>query len=339
MERQQGARRETPVIDAHHHLFDRLSPELARIMGTQRFLLEDYLGQLTPNNAVIATVAIQCRSMLRAQGPEELRGIGEIEFLNGQAAMAASGLYGPTLVAAGIVAACDLRDDHVRGTLETYCEAVPIRLKGFRQDAVWDADPAVCGNLFGHGSKLYTDDDFRRGFRELEALGLSFDAFVLAPQLSDVTDLARAFPATPIILNHVGKPVGIASYAGRLAELFPQWERDMRSVAACDNVTVKLGGLGSFLMGSPTYRASPPASVDILVTEWRPYIETAIELFGADRCMFESNLPTDGAGDFGTILAVFRTITEGCTFDEQCAIFAGTAHRVYRLKSSGVALV
>lgn len=322
---------ELPVIDCHHHLFGEAGL-LAEHLKLYRFLVDDYAKTVASGHRVVASVAVEARAMFRADGPEHLKVVGETEFINGQAAMAASGTYGPCRVAAGIVGYADLSQGAgVRTLLEAHVAAAPVRFKGIRQEGVWDADRQVHGGIFDVPEHLYADPLFHEGFAQLAPLGLSFDAFVLAPQLADVISLARSFPDTSIILNHVGSPVGICGYRGRAHELFPQWRSDMAAIAACPNTTVKLGGLGSFILGSAFYRSDPPADMATLVAEWQPYVEVAIELFGADRCMFESNQPTDGSGSFRTVCNAYKQMTAGCTHEERAAIFAGTGARVYRL--------
>jgi predicted TIM-barrel fold metal-dependent hydrolase len=278
-------------------------------------------------------VFVDADAMYRADGPAEYRVIGETEFANGQAAMSASGLYGPSRVAAGIVSTTDCRlGDRVKGVLEAHIAAGGSRFRGIRQTGAWDADRSIFGGMFKNGEHLYLDADFRRGFAHLAPLGLSFDAFVLATQLTDVADLAAAFPDTRIVLNHAGGPVGIGPYTGRLGEMFPAWRRGIAEIARRPNVSVKLGGLGSFVNGFGSYRAQPPASSEMLAADWRPYVESCIEAFGARRCMFESNYPVDsGAGAYGTIVNAYKRLTAGCSADERTSIFSGTAIEIYRL--------
>ena len=107
------------------------------------------------------------------------------------------------------------------------------------------------------------------------------------------TDLARAFPDTKIVLNHVGGPLGIGAYAGKRDEVFPAWAASIKALAACPNVCVKLGGLGMRMDGFGFHEQPEPPSSETLAAAWRPYVETCIEAFGASRCMFESNFPVD----------------------------------------------
>jgi len=323
-----------PIVDTHHHLYDRL-PEafLSLGGGRRRYLIDEMLDDMDSGHHVVATVFVDAAAMYRADGPEDYRVVGETEFANGQAAMSASGLYGPSRIAAGIVSTTDCRlGDRVKGVLEAHVAAGGARFRGIRQTAAWDADASIFGGMFKVGQGLYLDSAFRRGFAHLAPLGLSFDAFVLATQLSDVIDLASAFPDTRIVLDHAGGPVGIGPYRGRLAEMFPAWKRSIQLLARCSNVVVKLGGLGSFVNGFPSYGAQPPVSSSVLAAEWGPYVETCVTAFGASRCMFESNYPVDaGAGSYGTIVNAFKRITAGCSADERLAIFSQTAIDVYRL--------
>lgn len=320
-----------PIIDTHHHLLDRPNDIVRMVTRRDRFLIDDYTDLVAGGHNVIATVAMESQAMFRADGPEHLRSVGEVEFFAGQAAMGASGAYDGIRVAAGFVGAAELRHPDARETLEQSLAVAPTRFKGIRQEALWDEDPSIVGAVFDHGPGMYLSNDFQRGFAELAPLGLSFDAFVLAPQLQDVAELARAFPETSIVLNHLGNPLGIGRHAGLMEQEWPRWADDMKTIAACENVTVKMGGLGSFLAGSPTFLADPPASSEVLAAEWRPYAETTIELFGADRVMFESNLPTDGSGPFAHVCNAYQRITAECSQTERESIFAGTARRVYRL--------
>jgi predicted TIM-barrel fold metal-dependent hydrolase len=323
-----------PIVDTHHHMYDRL-PEhhLPLAGGRRRYLIDELLDDMNSGHNVIATVFVDGDAMYRADGPSEYRVVGETEFVNGQAAMSASGLYGPSRIALGIVGTADCRiGERVKGVLEAHLVAGGGRFRGIRQTGAWDADASIVGGMFKVAQHMYLDPGFRRGFAHLAPLGLSFDAFVLSPQLADVADLATAFPHTRIVLDHAGGLVGIGPYRGRLPEMFPAWKQDIEDIARRPNVVVKLGGLGSFVNGFPSYRAEPPVSSEVLAAEWRPYVETCIEAFGAGRCMFESNYPVDsGAGAYGTIINAYKRITAGCSASERASIFSETATNVYRL--------
>ena len=154
----------------------------------------------------------------------------------------------------------------------------------------------------------------------------------IAPQLDELVDLARAFPDTPIVLDHVGSPLGIASYAARKDAAFDEWRAAIRRIAKQPNVWVKLGGLG---MRSPGFgfheRARPPGSAE-LAQAWRPYVETCIEAFGVHRAMFESNFPPDkGSCSYAILWNAFKRLAAGASPAEKDRLFRGTAAELYRL--------
>jgi predicted TIM-barrel fold metal-dependent hydrolase len=312
-----------PIIDTHHHLWQR---------PNHRYLLDELLADCNTGHHVVATVFAECHSMYRADGPEAFRPVGETEFVAGVAAMSASGLYGPTRVAAGIVGFADLTlGDRVEPVLEAHMRASGGRFRGVRHSAAWDADPII-GNSRVDGPHLLQQADFRAGLARLTALGLSLDAWVFHTQLADVIDLARAFPATTIILGHVGGVLGYGPYTGKRDAIFTAWKAHMTELATCPNVFVKLGGmmmrLAAFDYGTEPV---PPSSVQ-LADCWRPYMETCIALFGAERCTFESNFPVEKMGTgFAVLWNAFKRIAAGASADEKLALFSGTARRAYRL--------
>ena len=336
---------ELPIVDPHHHLWDRPGarggdlppPQHAFEAVTRmapRYLFDELLADMRRGHNVIATVYMECGSMYRADGPAELKPVGETEFVNGIAAMSASGVYGDVQACAGIVGRTDFAlGDGVKKVLETHVAAGGGRFRGIRQSASYDADKAVLGPLARIGGGLYLDDKFRSGFRHLGEMGLSFDAWMLEPQLPELIDLARAFPGTTMVLDHVGTPLGIASYEGRREERFATWLQNIRKLAELPNVNVKLGGLAMAFCNFPSFLSQPAAPSSQLAEEWRPYIETCIEAFGADRCMFESNFPVDlGSCTYDRLWNAFKILAKGASADEKTALFSGTAKRVYRLE-------
>jgi predicted TIM-barrel fold metal-dependent hydrolase len=334
---------ELPIVDPHHHLWDRRAyvaqgpqhPFMTAITPAARYLLDDLLADTGSGHNIVATVFVECGAFYRADGPVELRPVGETEFVNGVAAMSASGLYGDMRACAGIVSRADLLlGDAVTPVLEAHIQAGGGRFRGIRNSASFDADKEVLGPLNRVEAGLYRDAKFREGFARLAPLNLSFDAWLLEPQLPDIIDLARAFPDTTIVLDHVGTPLGRASYEGRLPERFPEWKANIQELAKSPNVVVKLGGLAMAFCNFPSFLAEPRAPSEQLAREWGPYIETCIEAFGADRGMFESNFPVDmGSCSYTTLWNAFKQIAKGASADEKTALFSGTAKRVYRLET------
>jgi predicted TIM-barrel fold metal-dependent hydrolase len=217
--------------------------------------------------------------------------------------------------------------------LEAHIAAGNGRFRGIRNGGAFDADPAVLGPLARTPAGLYRSAKFREGFATLAPLGLSFDAWILEPQIPDVIDLARAFPDTPIVLDHVGTPLGLGTYAGTQKERFDGWRGNIRELAKSSNVMVKLGGLAMVFPNLPGFMAKPPFTSEQHAAEWKPYIETCIEAFGPDRCMFESNFPVDLCGaTYDVLWNAFKRIAAGYSKDEKTALFSGAASKFYRLK-------
>ena len=241
-----------PIVDPHHHLWDR---------GGLRYMIEEMAADIASGHNIVATVYVDCRSMYRAHGPEAFRPVGEVEFANGVAAMAASGGYGKAAICAGIVSHVNLLlGDGAKAVLEAEIVAGNGRFRGIRHSSAWDADPNVAGMYATRPKGLLLDSTFRKGFACLAPLGLSFDAWLFHPQIGELTDLARAFPDTKIVLDHCGGPIGIGSYAGRREEIFPVWKASIQEIAKCENVVVKLGGLAMCLLGYD-FHLRPEAAV------------------------------------------------------------------------------
>jgi len=316
---------ERPICDPHHHLWDHPG---------NRYLLDELMADVkSGGHNVVSTVFVECLSMYRAEGAEELRPVGETEFVQGVAAMSASGGYGATRAASGIVSYANLAlGDAVVPVLEAHVAASPNRFRGIRHAAGWHESPAVRNSHTNPPRGLYLDAGFRRGFAQLGRLGLTFDAWLYHPQLPELADLARAFPEVTIVLDHFGGPLGIGPYAGQLDAVFEDWRRDIAGVASCPNVVAKLGGINMPLNGFGwDKRDRPPTSKELAEATGRYYLHT-IDLFGPERCMFESNFPVDRAScSHGVLWNTFKRLVAGFREDEKSAMFHDTAVRVYRI--------
>lgn len=315
---------ELPIVDAHHHLWD--------VQG-HRYLIDEFLRDTDSGHRIVATVYVEALSMYREKGPIRFRSLGETEFANGMAAMSASGRYGSTRIASGIVGFVDLTiAGQVRPVLEAHLAASGGRLKGVRFGTAWDPDSTI-GNSHNHpGPQQLRDPRIREALACVASLGLSFDALVHHPQLEDVADLAASMPDLPIVLNHLGTPLGYGVYAGRRDEVFFSWKEGLAKVARHPNVTVKVGGM-TMRLAAFDYVAleTPPTSME-LADLWRPYVETCIDLFGAQRCMFQSNFPVDKMGTgYRVLWNAYKRIAAGASPSEKASLFHDTACRSYRL--------
>ena len=314
-----------PIIDPHHHLLDR------PLHGT--YLMPELLADVASGHNVLATVFLEWMSMYRADGPVELRPVGEVEFANGAAAMSASGNYGKALACAGIVGHADLTlGSGVAPVLEAMIAAGGGRFRGVRLITASDPQQPLWGSAVVRPQGLLQGRQVREGFAQLAPLGLSFDAFMFHPQLGDLVDLARAFPDTQICLDHVGGPIGVGRFQGKRDAVFADWSRRIRELAACPNVHVKLGGMGMKLFGFGFHEGEIAPSSEQLATAWRPYVETCIEVFGPKRAMFESNFPVDKAAyGYEIYWNACKRLAKGMSPAEKADLFHGTASRFYRL--------
>lgn len=317
-----------PICDPHHHFW-----EFRYERPAHHYLLDDLLADIGAGHNVVSTVFIECSAMYRRDGPEEMRVVGEVEFVNGIAAMSASGLYGEARVAAGIVGHADLTlGSAVGAVLDAQVAAGGGRFRGIRHIVTWEDTGHFPPARTNPGPRLLLDPGFHEGFAELGPRGLGFEAWCFHPQLPEVTDLARAFPDTTIVLDHFGGPLGVGPYAGRRDEIFESWSRDVATLATCPNVVAKLGGINMDLNGFGWHeRERPPTSAE-LVEATRRYYEHTIDVFGPDRCMFESNFPVDMIScGYVVLWNAFKRLTANYSDAEKAALYHDTATRVYRL--------
>ncbi len=313
-----------PIIDPHHHLW---------VRPGWRYLLDDLLSDTGSGHRIIATVFVQALSMQRDSGPVAMRPVGETEFVNGVAAVCASGYCGQTRACAGIVGHADLTlGGRVEPVLLALNRAGGERFRGIRHITAWDSDTSLNLPAWPGPPGLLADRKFREGFAVLARLGLSFDSWIYHPQLGELSDLARAFPDTRIVLNHVGGPLGAGVYRGKRDEVFPRWAASIKTLAANLNVYVKVGGLGQIVNGLGFNEQPQPPSSEQLAAAIRPYVETCIDAFGPRRAMFESNFPVDKVSySYAVFWNACKRLTHGASPDEKRDLFAATAARFYRL--------
>ena len=314
---------ELPIIDPHHHVWHD---------NRGCYLIDELSADVHGGHNVVATVFVQTGpNQYRADGPEEMKPVGEVAFVNGIAAMSASGRFGKAKLCAGIVGYADLTlGDRVQPVLEALMAAGNGRLRGIRHGMAWDVGNAkFAPHQVRH---LALDPAFRQGLARLQALNLSFDAWLFHPQLPELADLADAFPEVPMILNHVGGLLGIEPYEGKREEVFKVWSVHIRELARRPNITCKVGGLGMPRCGWDFHLRAKPPSSEALAAAWKPYIEFCIEAFGPDRCMMESNYPVDkNTCGYDVLWNALKRITAGCSAAEKAAMYHDTAAREYRL--------
>jgi L-fuconolactonase len=310
-----------PIVDPHHHLWDR----------SGGYLLDDLLADTGSGHNIVATVYVQCGYAYRSEGPEALRPVGETEFVAGVAEEAVRRSE-KTRACAGIVGYADLMlGDELDAVLQAHVDAGRGRFRGVRH--IVARHPKFLASLLTPPPlHLLEDETFRRGARRLSAFNLCFDAWLYHTQIKELAALARACPDLPIVMNHLGGPLGVGPYRGQRDAVYREWLDAVTELARCPNVYVKLGGLAMAIAGFEFHREPLPPSSGELANAWRPYMDACIERFGAQRCMFETNAPVDkGMCSYPVIWNAYKRIAAGASASEKAALFHDTAARVYRL--------
>ena len=312
-----------PICDPHHHLWDKPG---------DRYMIDEISRDVGSGHNIVQTVFVEVDSMYRSSGPEEMRPIGESEWVRGIGAQSDSGLYGRTKVATGIVGYANLNlGSSVEPVLEAMESVSSGRFRSVRHTCSWDEYEPLRSHRSGWPGMM-AETKFREGLSKLIDRGHSFDALVYHPQLSELTELVDAFPNGVFVLNHIGRPLGVGPYQGHRDKVYEVWKKDMAKLAERSNVLVKVGGLGNRVSGFGwDTRPEPPNSQE-LVEKTSPYYLYTIEVFGPERCMFESNFPVDkNSYSYKTIWNSFKRMTQGFSSTEKTWLFHDTAAKAYRL--------
>ena len=320
---------EIPICDPHHHFWDfrtQYSPY-------HRYLLHELAADINSGHNVRSTVFVEARAMYRSGGPEELRPVGEVEFVQGLAAASASGLYGPGRAAAAIVGHANLNlGEGVEPVLEALQAASPNRFRGIRHSVTWDPHPEVENTTAHKGEGQLASNDFRAGARVLARMGMSLEGWMWFPQMPELADFAKAVPDLTIILNHIGGLMRIGPYANRDDEVLATWRSGIAAVASCPNINMKLGGIGMPIMGFDWHTRNKPIGSEELAESMAPFMNYCIEQFGPNRCMFESNFPVDKISfSYNVMYNAFKRLSKSYSAAERASMFHDTAARVYRV--------
>lgn len=319
-----------PIIDPHHHIWPQ-----APMADAETWDADDLLAYKSGSgHNIVATMFVESGIRYRTSGQPELASVGETEFAEEVAQDAYRRGGKATGAVAGIVAGVDLTlGARVAQVLDAHLDASP-RLRGIRSSIAHDADmPYELGTRPG----TMAEPAFRDGVAALASRNLVLDVWLMQPQMAELVDLARAFPDTSFVLDHVGTPMGVGRFARDREGSFADWRTLMAALAEMPNVSVKLGGLNMPLTGLcvPADAPRPWTSEEMAQAQAR-HILTAIDIFGPKRCMFESNFPVDRALTNGTVLwNAFKRMVAAFSADEKHALFYETADRIYRLGLGG----
>ncbi|MFT4596367.1 MAG: L-fuconolactonase [Paracrocinitomix sp.] len=309
-----------PICDPHHHLW------LDNGHIGWPYTLADFHEDTTAGHNVVCSIFLECHAEYHTDGPAHLRSVGEVAFVAELAEQSAAS--GKTEIA-GIMGNADLSlGSEVEEVLTALDKAGRGRFRGVRYITAADDHPplAMYDNAPMDGSA------FLDGLRTVGELGYTFDAMVYHPQLPLLAAAARACPDTPIVIDHLGGFLGTGPYKGRRDEILAFWYDAMAELAALPNTFLKTGGIGMPMMGYRWDKRATPATSEELAEVWAEPIQRAIELFGPQRCMFESNFPVDkrGAG-YVVLWNAYKRIAAGYSPDEKRFLFHDTAATAYRV--------
>jgi predicted TIM-barrel fold metal-dependent hydrolase len=290
-----------PFIDAHVHLWD-----LDRLRYAW---LTPPFGDDGPNGNVSAIASTYLLDDYRREaaewnvvgmvhvdaGADASQALDETDWLQGMAD--ARGMPN------AIVAFAALDDPGVEALLAEHARRANVR--GIRHIVNWHADP---GRSYTPRD-LTQDAEWQAGYALLGKFGLSFDLQAYPGQFAGLAELIERHPETPVILNHAGMGVDGEE----------EWRGEMGRLAALPHVSVKISGLG--------FVVRPLAGEAV-----RRRVLATIDLFGADRCMFASDFPTDRLfGSFDETMGNYADAVSDFTEEERRALFARNANRIYRL--------
>jgi len=312
---------ELPICDPHHHLW------LDAGHTGWPYTLADFHADTGSGHNVLRTVFLECHAEYLSDGPAHLRPVGEVEFI---AALAEESAASDGAEIAAIMGHADVSlGDAVEEVVLALDDAGRGRFRGVRYGTAQDDHPP----LHRAGDIASMDDaNYLAGVRKVGSLGFTYDAMVYHPQLPELADVARQCPETPIVINHLGLILGTGPYKDRRSEILEFWYPAMAELAACPNTYLKLGGIGMPMMGFRWDKRESPATSDELTEAWAEPMQRAIEMFGPERCMFESNFPVDkrGAG-YVVLWNAFKKIATAYSPAEKTDLFHNTAARAYRI--------
>ena len=317
---------EIPICDTHHHLWvSRPEP-----VDYQQYLLPELTGDVNSGHNVRSTVFIEVRCEYRQTGPEEMKPVGEVEYVQAIAEASATGEHGPTRAAAAIIGHADLKlGDGVRPVLEAMRTASPNRFRGVRHSVGWDESPELA-NRDIRGA--LSTEGYRAGAKVLAGMGLVLENSLYFHQLSELAEFARAVPDLTIVLNHIGGLVRIGPYANRDDEVLPAWRKGVEEAAQCPNIVMKLGGVGQLRYGYYWHDRETPIGSEELAETLGPLMDYCIQQFGPSRCMFESNFPVDKISySYNVLYNAFKRLSKGYSASDRAEMFYDTAARVYSI--------
>ena len=316
---------EQEIIDPHHHLWPDV---MGHVYNVDELAIDTNAG-----HKVIGTVFMECGTCYREDGPEHEKSLGETEYVIAQAERIKSQNLGAPIL--GMVGHVELNEPTVDDALDAHVDLAGDFFKGIRHAGA-STPPADAEVMLIPGpapADLYQQPLFVKGVQRLGARGMTYDTWQYHFQLPAYIELAQSCPDTVMILDHFSTPLGVGSFEGKRDEIFKQWLQDMKTLSACPNVHLKLGGLAMPDNGYGWHDGERPPSSDELVELQGDWYRAALDMFGVERCMFESNFPVDRLSlSYVVYYNAMKKLVAGASASEKDALFKDNAARVYRLE-------
>ncbi|MBF8668354.1 amidohydrolase family protein [Pseudomonas putida] len=310
-----------PIIDAHHHFWDEAH-------GKFDYLISDLMSDVRSGHNIVQTVYCECEYGFRQSGPEELRPVGETEYV--MSTLAAAGSEAGNLCNGLMMYADMTLGAGVQPVLDAHRAVAGRRFKGIRYIAAHDPSPLV-RSFVPEGGVLGLPA-VKEAVACLASNGLTFETFVFHPQLEEVARLAAAVPNATIVVSALGGPVTVGPFKGKNREVFENWRASMSELAKQPNVYMQIGGFGAKMYGLGFHSSESKPSTEELASAWQPYFDVCLDAFGASRCLVASNFPQDIAvTSYRQLWNVFKYMSRGLSEQEKLDIFSRTSTKVYSL--------
>ncbi len=316
------------IIDPHHHLWN---------LEFGKYLNDDFIEDIQKSGHNIkASVYIMssANTKIYNNNLNESSTLPEIKFAYEQYLESKNNKLNQCSVNNSIVGALDLRyGNKLTSVIEKGLEISNGKLTGIRMLLAAHKDERVSSGAVKTKPSIMLDPNFMEGAKVLEKNNLSLDFWIYHTQLNELEFIAKTLPNLSIILNHIGGPIHIGPYEGKQGITHREWRRSMMRLSVFPNIKVKLGGLGMKVCGSKFYLNSKPPTSDQLSELWKSWFFETIDLFGIDRCMFESNFPVDkGSCSYGVLWNTFKKITDNFSNGERNKLFYQNAKETYNIR-------
>lgn len=294
-------------------------------------MVDEFLGDAQDGHRVVQSVFIQCRTGYK-HGTLDSPALETTAIAH--ATHANQGQASTVRVGAGIVGYADMRGGAgIAPLLDAHIASGCGRFKGVRHIVSWADGPEFQVEGYPTSPGMMSTPEFGAALQQLAVRDLSFEAMVYHTQLGELATIARTHDDTRFVLNHIGLPLGIGAFSSLKDQAFADWRAGLQAVAGCENVYIKLGGMGMHMLGLPLDSETGPLTSQRIAEAYRPYVDECVSAFGADRCMFESNFPVDRRRcDYRTLWNAFKRIASSYTEDEKDMLFSQTARHCYGLE-------